>query len=105
MISGPVNIPVLRRCLRPAIQSSHDITSFIGIVGTPESESFGVALDELPDVGFIFVRRQFSNAQRFVPINFNLTPEACVDKLIAALREPKENLLEVIWSGGMLVRP
>ena len=48
------------------------MTSFIGMVGTPESESFGFAFDDFSDVGFISVGWQLSNAEDFVPYKIGL---------------------------------
>src|SRR3954464_7415206 len=71
--SGATRMPVLRRCARPAFQSSQEIGSCIGIVGTPVRESFGLGVDDFADVGFIFIGWQFSNAEDFLPIDFEFT--------------------------------
>jgi hypothetical protein len=93
-------MPVLRRCLRPASQSSQDMTSFIGMEGTPDKESRGFRFDELSDIWFIFVCWQFSNPQHFIPVDFDFLLQAGVDKFA-----PKEKLLEVVGGAGMLGQP
>src|SRR5436190_2662195 len=50
MILGATRSPVSRRARRPLSQSSQLITSFIGIVGTPDIESFGFFMNQLSRV-------------------------------------------------------
>ncbi len=46
IISGATRIPDSRQARRPLSQSSQLITSFMGIVGTPDLESFGLFIDQ-----------------------------------------------------------
>src|SRR5205823_3156278 len=57
MISGATLLPVSRRARRPLSQSAQLIGSCIGIVGTPDLESFGFFIDETFHVEPIRVRK------------------------------------------------
>ncbi len=46
MISGATRLPVSRRARRPLSQSSQLIGSFMGMVGTPDFEKFGLFMDQ-----------------------------------------------------------
>src|SRR6266566_1678322 len=75
MISGATRSPVSRRARRPFSQSSHRIGSLIGIVGTPDLESFGFDIDGFFNVVPVFISVTLRQPPNFGPVGFHFISE------------------------------
>src|SRR5215216_3706063 len=92
MFSGATFRPVSRRARRPLSQSSQLMTSFIGITGTPDLESFGLFIDQFFHLRPVFVSSRFGQPAHFLPVCLNL-----------ALQRSRKNLFST-FSGWRVVR-
>jgi hypothetical protein len=81
MTAGATFSPVSRRARRPASQSSQLITSFMGIDGTPLSESCGGFINKFSNFGEVIVFSTARQALDFSPIHtFSPSPPFAMEE-------------------------
>src|SRR2546423_13062259 len=96
MISGATLLPVSRRARRPLSQSAQLIGSCIGIVGTPDLESFGFFIDESFHVRPIRERICLRKAPHFLPVYFDFLLQGGCQKFLSTF----ERRWKVLWIFG-----